>query len=161
MKVERTASESSPGTWGGHPLLTNRSTWINFRVVSNRRWSFGHLVLIGDALRTVHFSVGSGTRMALQDAVVLARALAETDDVERGLQLFEQLRRPQVEEFLKVAGESFEWYEHFRERLSLEPVPFAYDYVMRGGHIGHARLRERSPRLADAYDAYKRKLENP
>ena len=67
---------------GGHPLLTNKSAWINFRAVTNRNWTYRNVVLLGDALRTVHFSVGSGTRMALQDSIALARALAETDDVE-------------------------------------------------------------------------------
>src|SRR4030095_1388324 len=62
---------------GGHPLLSNRSTWLRFRMVTNRRWHHGNVVLLGDALRTVHFSIGSGTRTALEDAIALARALAE------------------------------------------------------------------------------------
>jgi len=139
---------------GGHPLLTNRSLWINFRAVTNRNWSYRNVVLIGDALRTVHFSVGSGTRMALQDSVALARAFAGTQDVQQGLRNFEAVRRPQVEEFLKVAAESSQWYERFRDKLSLDPLPFTYDYVMRSGRIGHARLAQRSPRFAAAYGTY-------
>jgi 2-polyprenyl-6-methoxyphenol hydroxylase-like FAD-dependent oxidoreductase len=136
---------------GGHPLLNNRSSWLNYRAVTNRRWSYRNVVLIGDALRTVHFSVGSGTRMALQDAVALARALAETDDVERALCAFQDAHRPAVDEFLQVAAESYRWYECFRDKLALEPVPFTYDYVMRGGRISPARLQQRSPALAAAY----------
>jgi len=136
---------------GGHALLSNRSSWLNYRAVTNRRWSYRNVVLIGDALRTVHFSVGSGTRMALQDAVVLAQALRETDDVERALRVFEDTHRPEVEEFLQVAAESYRWYESFRDKLALDPVPFTYDYVMRGGRISPSRLQERSPALAAAY----------
>ncbi len=144
----------------GHELLSNRSSWVNYRVVSNRRWSYRNIVLIGDALRTVHFSVGSGTRMALQDAVALARALSETDDIEPALGAFEDAHRPAVEEFLQVAAESYRWYEGFRDKLALEPVPFAYDYVMRGGRISHERLKQRSPALAAAHVAWRAQTNN-
>jgi len=138
----------------GHPLITNRSLWITFTVVTNRRWSHGNVVLVGDALRTVHFSIGSGTRNALEDAIALFRAF-ETHgaDVAAALQAFEEMRRPGVEKFLKVAERSYAWYEHFREKMALEPLPFAYDYVMRGGRITHDRLKMRSPRFAAACEA--------
>jgi 2-polyprenyl-6-methoxyphenol hydroxylase-like FAD-dependent oxidoreductase len=140
----------------GHCLLTNRSSWLGFKVVTNQRWSHDNVVLIGDALRTVHFSIGSGTRMALEDAIVLARAFATHRDVGPALAEFERLRRPAVERFLRVAAHSFVWYERMREKLSLDPVPFAYDYVMRGGTVSHERLRQRSPKLAAAWEAYAR-----
>jgi anthraniloyl-CoA monooxygenase len=139
---------------GGHRLLTNRSSWLNFKVVTSQRWSHDNVVLIGDALRTVHFSIGSGTRMALEDAIVLAQAFATHRDVTPALAAFELARRPAVERFLKVAAHSFVWYERMREKLSLDPVPFAYDYVMRGGTVTHERLRQRSPKLAAAWEAY-------
>ncbi len=139
---------------GGHPLLTNRSSWLSFKVVTNRRWSHGNVVLIGDALRTVHFSIGSGTRMALEDAIVLAQAFATSRDVAAALAEFERRRWPAVERYLNVAAHSFVWYERMREKLRLDPVPFAYDYVMRGGAVTHERLRRRSPRLAAAWEAY-------
>jgi anthraniloyl-CoA monooxygenase len=139
---------------GGHPLLTNRSLWITFKVVTNRRWSQDNVVLIGDALRTVHFSIGSGTRNALEDAIALFRAF-ETHgaDVPAALQAFEEVRRPGVEKFLKVAERSYAWYERFREKMQLDPLPFAYDYVMRGGRISHEQLKKRSPRFVAAYEA--------
>lgn len=140
----------------GHRLLTNRSSWLGFKVVTNQRWSHDNVVLIGDALRTVHFSIGSGTRMALEDAIVLARAFATHRDVGPALAEFERLRRPAVERFLRVAARSFVWYERMREKLSMDPVPFAYDYVMRGGTVTHERLRHRSPKLAAAWEAYAR-----
>jgi 2-polyprenyl-6-methoxyphenol hydroxylase-like FAD-dependent oxidoreductase len=140
----------------GHRLLTNRSSWLGFKVVTNQRWSHDNVVLIGDALRTVHFSIGSGTRMALEDAIVLAQAFAAHRDVGPALAEFERVRRPAVERFLTVAAHSFVWYERMREKLSLDPVPFAYDYVMRGGTVSHERLRQRSPKLAAAWEAYAR-----
>jgi anthraniloyl-CoA monooxygenase len=138
---------------GGHPLLTNRSLWITFKVVTNRRWSQDNVVLIGDALRTVHFSIGSGTRNALEDAIALFRAF-ETHgaDVPAALQAFEEVRRPGVEKFLKVAERSYAWYERFREKMQLDPLPFAYDYLMRGGRIRHERLKKRSPLFVAAYE---------
>ncbi len=139
---------------GGHRLLTNKSSWLSFKVVTSHRWSHDNVVLIGDALRTVHFSIGSGTRMALEDAIILAQAFAAHRDVARALAEFERARRPAVERFLKVAAHSFVWYERMRKKLHLDPVPFAYDYVMRGGALTHDRLRQRSPRLAAAWEAY-------
>jgi anthraniloyl-CoA monooxygenase len=138
----------------GQPLLTNRSLWITFRVVTNRRWSHDNVVLIGDALRTVHFSIGSGTRNALEDAIALFRAF-ETHgaDVPAALQAFEEARRPGVDKFLNVAERSYVWYERFREKMQLDPWPFAYDYVMRGGRISHERLKKRSPGFVAAYEA--------
>jgi len=145
---------------GGQPLLSNRSSWLNYRAVSNRRWTYKNVVLIGDALRTVHFSVGSGTRMALQDAVALAQALADTDDVGLALRAFEDAHRPAVDEFLQVAAESYRWYEGFRDKLALEPVPFTYDYVMRGGRISPLQLQQRSPALAAAYAEWRARTHN-
>ena len=139
---------------GGHPLLTNRSTWLGFKAVTNRRWSTDNVVLIGDALRTVHFSIGSGTRMALEDAIVLAQAFATQRDVALALAEFERGRRPAVDRYLAVAAGSYVWYERMREKMRLDPVPFAYDYVMRGGVVTLERLRQRSPKLAAAWEAY-------
>ena len=140
---------------GGRPLLTDRSRWINFRAITNQRWSHENVVLIGDALRTVHFSVGSGTRNALEDAIALFRACSFQDhDVPAALRAFEGSRRPGVERFLDVATRSFTWYERFRDKLQLDPVPFALDYVMRGGRISPERLKEKSPNFFAACEAY-------
>ncbi|HLY31135.1 MAG TPA: FAD-dependent monooxygenase [Ktedonobacterales bacterium] len=145
---------------GGNELLSNKSDWLNFRVIRNDHWSYRNIVLIGDALRSVHFSIGSGTRMALTDAIALFQAFEATgqrqraEDVPAALAAFEQARRPIVEEFLSVAARSYLWYEHFHEKLHLAPLPFAYDYMTRGGRVTHERLRERSPRFVAEYDAY-------
>jgi len=138
---------------GGHPLRSNRSTWLTFKAVTVERWSHDNVVLLGDALRTVHFSIGSGTRMALEDAIALAGAVRQTSSVPAALEAFEAARRPGVDKDLAVAGQSFEWYEHFAEALALDPVSFAYDYVMRSGRITPERLRERSPRFWETCEA--------
>jgi 2-polyprenyl-6-methoxyphenol hydroxylase-like FAD-dependent oxidoreductase len=146
---------------GGHPLLENRSQWLRFAVVTSRRWSHDRVVLIGDALRTVHFSIGSGTRTALEDAIALARALAAAPDVAAALDRFERARRPAAEDFLEVAQQSVAWYERFPDHMRLAPLPFVHSYLTRSGRISAARLRERSPRFAAAYEAYLRSGAGP
>jgi 2-polyprenyl-6-methoxyphenol hydroxylase-like FAD-dependent oxidoreductase len=119
-------------------------------------------VLIGDALRTVHFSIGSGTRNALEDAIALFRAFeAHGGDVEAALAAFEAARRPGVEKFLAVAERSAAWYERFAEKLSLAPLPLAHDYLMRGGRITLERLRARSPRFAEAWERHEASQRQP
>src|SRR5260370_17265510 len=107
---------------GGHALLPNKPAWINFRVVANQRWSYQNVILLGDALRTVHFSIGSGTRMALEDAITLSKAFAATDDVRAALPTFEDLPRPGMEKVLHIARQSYTWYETFHEKMDLDPV---------------------------------------
>ncbi|VVE60476.1 Salicyloyl-CoA 5-hydroxylase [Pandoraea captiosa] len=131
---------------GGHPLLTNRSHWFQARVVSNARWSHGNVVLLGDALRSVHFSLGSGTRMAMQDAIALFEALcANRADVPAAFAEFEQRRRTASDRFQDAARRSLDWYESVDTRMHLDPVSFAYDYMMRTGRVSHEALRERDP----------------
>ena len=143
---------------GPHRLLSNRSTWQRFRMVTNQRWHNDRIVLLGDALRTVHFSIGSGTRTALEDAIALSRAVtahgATRAAVPAALADFETARRPGAERLLDVARESGRWYEGFREAMRLDPLSFAYSYLTRGGRITPERLRARSPRFAAAYAAH-------
>jgi 2-polyprenyl-6-methoxyphenol hydroxylase-like FAD-dependent oxidoreductase len=143
---------------GGHALLSNRSAWLRFRMVTTRRWHHDRTILLGDALRTVHFSIGSGTRTALEDAITLARALAVRGGAREGVPAaladFEAARRPDTERLLEVARQSGLWYEGFRDAMRLDPLPFAHSYLTRGGRITPERLRARSPRFAAAYEAY-------
>jgi anthraniloyl-CoA monooxygenase len=138
----------------GQPLLTNRSLWLNFKVVTNRYWRYQNVVLLGDALRSVHFSIGSGTRMALEDAIALHRAFHSTDDVPVALATFEAERRSTADQILSIAAQSYRWYEQFRQKMKMDPLPFAYDYMLRSGQLSHERLRERAPKFLAAYDAY-------
>jgi 2-polyprenyl-6-methoxyphenol hydroxylase-like FAD-dependent oxidoreductase len=131
---------------GGHGLVSNKSIWRQFALIANQHWSVGNVVLLGDALRTVHFSIGSGTRLAFEDAIALDRAISEAGtDVPAALAIFEHERRPIVEKILSAANASSYWYERFPEKMALEPWELAYDYMTRSGRMSDERLRELSP----------------
>ena len=131
------------------PLVSNRSLWFNPEFVTSRNWHHRNLVLIGDALKTVHPSIGSGTRMALQDAIGLAQAVAENGrDVGAAFAGFEAIRRTGAGSFQDAAMRSILWYETVDERMQLEPVAFAYDFMMRTGRISSERLRRIDPDFA-------------
>ncbi len=139
---------------GGHSLVSNKSVWRQFPLLTNRCWSFGNKVLIGDALRTVHFSIGSGTRLAFEDAIALDRAFSEAgDDVPQALAAFERERRPVVEKLLAAANASSFWYERTPEKMALKPWELAYDYMTRSGRMTDERLREFSPKFMVRVDA--------
>lgn len=139
---------------GGEPLLSNRSEWFRYGIVSNRHWHWRNVVLLGDALRTGHPSVGSGTRLAMQDAIALFdAALACGDDIKALLTEFERRRRPGSDALQAAAIRSTEWYERVREKLHLDPISFAYDYLRRTGRVSHDDIRQRDPVLANAFEA--------
>ncbi len=141
-------------TLGGHALVTNKSVWRNFPKVSNERWSVGRHVLVGDALRTAHFSIGSGTRLAFEDTIVLARALREQrHDVPAALAAYEAARRPVVGKLVTAANRSAEWYEHFPEHMRLAPWPLAWSYIQRSGRVDADKLRQVSPRFLAGCEA--------
>ena len=142
---------------GGHALVSNKSLWRQFPLLYNRRWSAGNAVLIGDALRSMHFSIGSGTRLAFEDAIALDRAFGEAgDDVSQALAAFERERRPVVEKLLAAANASSFWYERMRERMALKPWALAYDYMTRSGRMTDERLRELSPKFMARVDGERR-----
>ena len=133
---------------GGHPLISNRSEWRRFPVLACERWRHENVVLIGDALRSVHFSIGSGTRLAMEDAHALACALDESGGrTADGLERFEAARRPVVDKLLAGAAGSWSWYERFAGRMHLTPHEFAYDYMTRSGRVSDDRLRAIAPRF--------------
>jgi 2-polyprenyl-6-methoxyphenol hydroxylase-like FAD-dependent oxidoreductase len=130
-------------TLQGHALVSNRSIWRNFPKVRNRRWCVGNTVLIGDAQRTAHFSIGSGTRLAMEDAIALSRVLLENKD----LSAFEQERRPIVEKLVAAADASGDWYERFPGHMQLAPRELAWSYIQRSGRVDPERLKATSPRF--------------
>ena len=136
-------------TLEGHGLVSNKSVWRNFPNLRNERWSAGNAVLIGDALRTAHFSIGSGTRLAMEDAIALNKALTDEKDVPAALAAFEAARRPIVEKLVAAADASGDWYEHFPDHMRLSPRQFAWSYIQRSGRIDPQRLRRTSPRFVD------------
>ncbi len=146
---------------GGAPLLTNKSHWRQFPCLTNRRWSAGNAVLIGDALRTAHFSIGSGTRLALEDAIALARALGEHPNAPAdAFATFETERRPAVEKLVGAAEASAEWYERFPDHMRRDPYDLAWSYIQRSGRVDPARLRRLSPGFVAAYEARKGALDD-
>ncbi len=134
---------------GGHRLVSNRSVWRNFPNLRNQKYFLENIVLIGDALRSAHFSIGSGTRLAMEDAIALAKALGEHSAVEKSLIAFEAARRPIVQKLLAAADASGAWYERFPEHMKLAPREFAWSYIQRSGRIDPGRLRKISPRFVD------------
>lgn len=139
-------------TLQGNPLVSNRSYWRNFPWIWNDRWSFQNMVLIGDSLRTAHFSIGSGTRLALEDAVALVKALeAEPADVPAGLARYEATRRPVVEKLVAASRRSALWYERFADHMRLAPLELAMSYITRSERIDDDRLRNMSPRFMALY----------
>jgi 2-polyprenyl-6-methoxyphenol hydroxylase-like FAD-dependent oxidoreductase len=139
-------------TLGGHPLISNNSIWRQFPVVHNARWSHGNTVLLGDALHTAHFSIGSGTRLALEDAIALEKALAAYRAVPDALAAYEAARRPILEKLVAGANGSAEWYEHFGEHMKLAPLDFGMSYITRSGRIDLERLRKLSPGFVARYE---------
>lgn len=132
----------------GHALMSNKSVWRNFPLLRNRNWSVGNVVLIGDALRTGHFSIGSGTRLAFEDAIALDRALGEYGtDVAAALACFERARRPIVDKIVSAANASSFWYERMADKMSMEPWQLAYDYMTRSGRVDDQRLGAMAPQF--------------
>jgi 2-polyprenyl-6-methoxyphenol hydroxylase-like FAD-dependent oxidoreductase len=140
-------------TLGGAELVSNRSLWRNFPVLWNERWSHRNRVLIGDALHTAHFSIGSGTRLAMEDAIALATALARDTSLEAALEDYEAERKPIVRKLADAANHSAAWYETFGTRMALDPLDFGYDYITRSGRVDRDRLRAIAPGFAARYDA--------
>jgi len=135
----------------GQPLLTNRSLWFNCVIVRNARWSHRNLVLLGDAVRTGHPSIGAGTRLAMGDSLKLYEALECHGDVEAALADYERTRRPKSTELQEAAVRSAAWYETVESRMHLEPVVLAYDFLMRTGRVRHEELRRRDPKFLERY----------
>jgi 2-polyprenyl-6-methoxyphenol hydroxylase-like FAD-dependent oxidoreductase len=145
-------------TLGGHQLMSNKSVWRNFPWIWNERWSFRNVVLIGDALHSAHFSIGSGTRLAIEDAIALTKALELEGEIPAALQRYEQERKPLVKKLVSAAQTSAAWYEKFPDHMQLGLMDFAYSYITRSGRIDDARLRAMSPAFMARYEASRRSL---
>ena len=154
----------------GHPLMTNRSIWRQFPTIRVEPWCRGNVVLLGDAAHTAHFSVGSGTRMAMEDAVALRDALIgcgltapdigpaderqEVRDPAAALRAYEESRRPQVESLQRAAQASLQWFEDTERYLSLDPIQFTFSLLTRSLRITHEDLRARDPQFLARVDAW-------
>jgi 2-polyprenyl-6-methoxyphenol hydroxylase-like FAD-dependent oxidoreductase len=142
-------------TLDGQPLVSNKSVWRNFPWIWNERWSSGNMVLIGDALHSAHFSIGSGTRLAIEDAIALVKALEAESDIPAALSRYQSERQPVVKKLVTAARTSADWYEKFPDHMKLDLMDFAYGYITRSGRIDDARLRAMSPAFMARYQASK------
>src|SRR5881296_2930936 len=139
----------------GHRLLKNRSVWRNFPTVRNGCWHHRNVVLVGDAAHTAHFSIGSGTKLAMEDAIVLSRALQRHGEVEKALAAYEEARRPEVEQLQRAAQVSLEWFEETeRYHGRLEPIQFAMSLLTRSLRVTHDNLKLRDPSFVATVDRW-------
>jgi len=145
------AAEALFADWlGGKALMSNAkhlrgSAWLNFPRVACSNWRDGKVVLLGDAAHTAHFSIGSGTKLAFEDAIRLAEAVTETDDLDAGLAAYESARRIEVLKLQSAARNSTEWFETIDRYVGLDPLQFTYSLLTRSQRVSHENLRLRDP----------------
>lgn len=140
----------------GHELMSNNSKWINFVNVRNNHWHHRNIVLLGDALHTAHFSIGSGTKLALEDSIALHKSFIENnDDVEKSLIDFETKRKPVVESLQAAAHESLVMFENLKDVMHLTPLELAYKMMTRSGRVDIESLRKRDADFVAAYERIK------
>jgi anthraniloyl-CoA monooxygenase len=132
----------------GHKLMSNAkhlrgSAWLNFNRISCEKWYHDNIILMGDAAHTAHFSIGSGTKLALEDAIDLARLLHESDSREAALEEYQETRHVEVLKLQSTARNSMEWFENVPRYVDFEPLQFAYGLLTRSQRISHENLRLR------------------
>lgn len=138
----------------GHRLMSNKSIWLDFQRVTNRSWHTGNVVLIGDAAHTAHFSIGSGTKLAMEDAIALAEALVQHADPAEAVVAYELERQPMVERVQRAADESAAYFSRVVHSTTMEPLQFAANLLTRSGRISHAGLAVRDPAFVQTLDAW-------
>ena len=139
----------------GNALLSNNSKWINFLLVKNKDWFFDNVVLLGDALHTAHFSIGSGTKLAMEDAIALAQSFQQTNDVTEALANFTATRRPVIEDYQAAAFESMKWFENAAQYMHLSPMELAFSVMTRSGRVTYDDLKKRDPDFIRKYEENK------
>ena len=137
----------------GHPLCPNKSIWRTFPTITCERWRRGNLVLMGDAVHTAHFSIGSGTKLAMEDAIALHAALKAHDlNVEKALEAYETSRKPETIRVQRAAQTSLEWFENSARYVNQPPEQFTFNLMTRSKRITWDNLRQRDPKLVHASD---------
>ncbi len=129
----------------GHKLLTNRSMWRNFPMIRSKRWVKDNMVLLGDAKASAHFSIGSGTKLAMEDAIALAEAMERAPSIQAALEVCEHGRREEVEKTQHAADVSLVWFEHVDRFWEFDPVQFAFGVMTRSKAITYDNLKLRAP----------------
>ena len=135
-------------TLDGHRLIGNRTRWLRFRTVTCRRWHAGNVVLLGDAAHTAHYSIGSGTKLAMEDAIALDRAIGTSSTIEEALDDYERRRRADVEHLQAIAARSESWWDSFPERCSLPVDQLTINYMTRAGKVSLERFATSAPDVA-------------
>ncbi len=143
----------------GNSLITNAkhrrgSEWITFPRVNNRRWHHGNIVLIGDAAHTAHFSIGSGTKLGIEDAIELSQEIHRHADLETALVEYEKARRTDVLRLQSAARNSTEWFENVDRYASMDPPQFYYSLLTRSQRVSHENLRLRDPKWLKEYEEW-------
>ncbi|MFO0724012.1 MAG: FAD-dependent monooxygenase [Myxococcota bacterium] len=136
----------------GHALLKNRSIWRSFPTIRLGRWSHENVVLLGDAVHTAHFSIGSGTKLAMEDAIALVAELGKTGSIRQKLEAYEAARRPIVERLQKSAQISLEWFEETERHYALSPLAFSASLLTRSLRVTHHTLKQGDPELTAAIE---------
>ena len=136
----------------GHELLSNNSKWIQFLLVKNENWFFDNVVLLGDALHTAHFSIGSGTKLAMEDAIALAESFRQTSDVQSALSHFAETRRPVIEQYQGAAFDSMVWFENVRQYMHARPIDLAFSVMTRSGKVTYDDLKRRDPEFIRRFE---------
>ncbi len=138
----------------GHKLLTNRSIWRSFPTIYVENWFHGNTVLMGDAVHTAHFSIGSGTKLAMEDAIELVHAIKAHDDLPTALKEYEKVRKPSVESLQRAAQVSLEWFENTERYMHLEPTQFTFSLLTRSLRVTHDNLKMRDEGFVDQVDSW-------
>ena len=139
----------------GASLITNRSLWRQFPKLWCENWTAGKYALLGDAVHTAHFSIGSGTRLAMEDAIALVEALSANSSIEAAFGAYEAARKPIARKIVDAANTSANWYETFGERMQQAPIDFGFDYITRSGRVDMDRLRKMAPGFMAEYEVSK------
>jgi anthraniloyl-CoA monooxygenase len=129
----------------GHKLIPNRSLWRNFPTITNETWVKGNAVLVGDAKATAHFSIGSGTKLAMEDAISLFESIRQKPSIEKALSNYDTARREEVEKTQHAANVSLAWFEHMRRYWDMDPLQFAFGVMSRSKQITWENLELRDP----------------
>ncbi|WFU27731.1 bifunctional salicylyl-CoA 5-hydroxylase/oxidoreductase [Bradyrhizobium sp. CB1717] len=145
----------------GHKLLTNRSMWRNFPMIRSKRWVKDNMVLLGDAKASAHFSIGSGTKLAMEDAIALAEAMQNAPSIKAALEVYEHGRREEVEKTQHAADVSLVWFEHVDRFWDFDPVQFAFGVMTRSKAITYDNLKLRAPDfVAEVEKSFARHVRN-
>jgi anthraniloyl-CoA monooxygenase len=154
------ACEAMFGEWlDGHPLMSNAayrasSPWTNFVRVRNERWFYENVVLIGDAAHSAHFSIGSGTKLAMEDAIALARHVSGSGDLQQSLESYQTERMTEALRLQNAARNSMEWFEHVKRYMHLPPEQFAYSLLTRSQRVSHENLRLRDSTYVEGMERW-------